>query len=1227
MYHLKLNKNRNGGISCSSRPTGRKDLLERTRLAREKRKETHKAARKVIVTKETSSKNQYFLDGLFDSNTETINKWCNNGCSIDWTDEVFVTAMTTIELPNVFAQVSPEFIYRLIDHIVQTTNMQDDQVTQVERIVKQLGESNHSLPPSFWGRIPTIDPTTGSLAAQLIDLAKSKYKDASASVRSELCTSLLIDKIERVEAPMLIKSIVQECSAECLQSMWFNQVKHIGTKDQRVAYVGIYRLARLLLEAATTNTNTVESIVSVLGSMIGLAEEPLYRVMPNDISLRQDVVERICATKACILGPRCRATKSIDAIYRHILNHANSKTIAMTVKSAQMILAAMNTNDTVQWCHLYCIRILTNPRSIEAIDPNGITLVMRILATVSFKLDPSFFGAKSDGANYLFTVSRNRHPDNDPFFSGLLDRTVIYRFHSTCPELFCRIYSGIATILQDSFQGRGLLSDCMRIGALDTAMRLTLDTPRSDLFRLTDALDTTRKQSRRLLPETGWDYTTNGHRVFDVCICFPSSLASISHVFEYVLSTTVGDIRIDAMEYFNIDPTEYDQFDLVIKNQGKDQLMMDSQLLGDFLTDGQRRGTRASRLSCEIVMELVQVLHSRTGTQVLHSRTGTQVLSEWEETKTEFVEPQLDPFIDARNKYLEVVKEALKYGIRVSSCKVDDLDTIERIVFNSNYTMEPRHMITPESCNIGDTIDILEPTGNFDIEDPEEWHKSQVAQDFLVQLLNYALPCMTDSQYMESIDRNPYFRPAIDRLLDSVIMIALMNANIYPDMDLSCELKQFKENGNWYRFLLAREGLKQLLPRLLDRDRRVSAITDKIDWTSQIDRFQLFASKNYYMQIMEFSNQLVPFRWRRQKQLSIFEKKRERVSTILLNVDRDTALEDLMATEVPIFDYSWQIRFNGEDGFDAGGLLKEYMDLVAQQMSDPRFPFWELTAGGYLIPRPPHIDYDDDVYSWMGQFVMYAMIHDIPIRLNLAPCFIKGITDKPLVLDDLQDVDPLMHRNLLTLLRMDPETVVSLGLDFTVMQDNLGEQTTVELKPNGADHDVTGENRKQYALLLTRYYLRQRIAAPIEAFRAGFYKNFPSNILNRQPMLNWFDVGEISQIIGGAIAPLNVQDMRRYTVSAHQESTRDTMFWELVKHLDTEQQSRLLRFWTGSSLPPASGFRHMPGKQLRLIMGSRGRLPESHTCFNELVLSEYDNIDMMRDAIQEAIMTEGFLNE
>jgi E3 ubiquitin-protein ligase HUWE1 len=100
----------------------------------------------------------------------------------------------------------------------------------------------------------------------------------------------------------------------------------------------------------------------------------------------------------------------------------------------------------------------------------------------------------------------------------------------------------------------------------------------------------------------------------------------------------------------------------------------------------------------------------------------------------------------------------------------------------------------------------------------------------------------------------------------------------------------------------------------------------------------------------------------------------------------------------------------------------------------------------------------------------------------------------------------------------------------------------------------------------------------------------------------------------------------------NRNSPQIVWFWEIMESFDREEKGNLLQFVTGSSKVPVEGFALLQGMNgpekfqiTRIIANDVMRLPQGHTCFNQLDLPEYASKEIMRERLMWAIKeTAGF---
>ena len=80
---------------------------------------------------------------------------------------------------------------------------------------------------------------------------------------------------------------------------------------------------------------------------------------------------------------------------------------------------------------------------------------------------------------------------------------------------------------------------------------------------------------------------------------------------------------------------------------------------------------------------------------------------------------------------------------------------------------------------------------------------------------------------------------------------------------------------------------------------------------------------------------------------------------------------------------------------------------------------------------------------------------------------------------------------------------------FTTTEERFGELVTIELRPGGADVNVTEENKKEYVDAVVEYRISKRVKEQSDAFMSGFSELIP------QDLITIFDEREMELLISG----------------------------------------------------------------------------------------------------------------
>eukprot|EP00095_Tigriopus_kingsejongensis_P011506 maker-scaffold56_size446035-snap-gene-3.36 protein:Tk11506 transcript:maker-scaffold56_size446035-snap-gene-3.36-mRNA-1 annotation:"e3 ubiquitin-protein ligase smurf1 isoform x1" len=319
------------------------------------------------------------------------------------------------------------------------------------------------------------------------------------------------------------------------------------------------------------------------------------------------------------------------------------------------------------------------------------------------------------------------------------------------------------------------------------------------------------------------------------------------------------------------------------------------------------------------------------------------------------------------------------------------------------------------------------------------------------------------------------------------------------------------------------------------------------------------------------------------------------------------------------------IKFRGEDGLDYGGIAREWLHLLSHEMLNPYYGLFQYSRDDiYTLQinpdssiNPDHLSY----FHFVGRIIGMAVFHGHHIDGGFTTPFYKMLLNKPINLDDIEEVDPNLHTSLHWMLENDITGI--LDSNFSVEHEAFGLLQSQELKKGGKDLEVTEKNKKEYVKLYVNYRWCRGIEQQFLALQKGFNELIP------QQLLKPFDERELELVIGG-IGKIDIEDWKTHTRLKHCNTDTPVVkwFWEIVDGYSEEMRARLLQFVTGSSRVPLQGFKALQGSTgaagprlftLHVIEVSLENLPKAHTCFNRLDLPAYESQTKMHDKLTQAV--------
>uniref|UniRef100_A0A182ITS4 HECT-type E3 ubiquitin transferase n=1 Tax=Anopheles atroparvus TaxID=41427 RepID=A0A182ITS4_ANOAO len=381
----------------------------------------------------------------------------------------------------------------------------------------------------------------------------------------------------------------------------------------------------------------------------------------------------------------------------------------------------------------------------------------------------------------------------------------------------------------------------------------------------------------------------------------------------------------------------------------------------------------------------------------------------------------------------------------------------------------------------------------------------------------------------------------------------------------------------------------------------------------------------------KIAGQAVPYSRDYKQKYEYFKGQLQKPSNVPNKIDikvrRASILEDSYrvihaVTKIDLLKTKLWVEFEGETGLDYGGLAREWFYLLSKEMFNPYYGLFEYSAmDNYTLQINPnsglcneeHLNY----FRFIGRIAGMAIYHGKLLDAFFIRPFYKMMLQKAIDLKDMEAVDTEYYNSLLYIKENDP---APLMLTFSVDEESFGTTNQRELKPNGADIEVTNENKDEYIRLVIDWRFEARVKEQMQAFLEGVGSLVPLHLLKI------FDENELELLMCG-IQSIDVNDWKKNTMYKGDYYANHAVvqwFWRAVLSFNNEMRARLLQFVTGTSRVPMNGFKELYGSngpQLFTIekWGTVNNFPRAHTCFNRLDLPPYESYAQLKEKLISAI--------
>lgn len=234
----------------------------------------------------------------------------------------------------------------------------------------------------------------------------------------------------------------------------------------------------------------------------------------------------------------------------------------------------------------------------------------------------------------------------------------------------------------------------------------------------------------------------------------------------------------------------------------------------------------------------------------------------------------------------------------------------------------------------------------------------------------------------------------------------------------------------------ARESMEELFISFTDAHRKILNLMVRNNPSLMSGSFSLLVNNS---RVLDFDNKRNYFN----QQLHRKPHTREHYGTLQLNVRRARVFEDSFLylqrkTGEQIKHGKLSVRFYDEEGVDAGGLTREWFQILARQMFNPNNALFQPCAADKLTYQPnknswvnpEHLSF----FKFVGRVIGKAIYDGRLLDAYFARSLYRQLLGKPVDYRDVEWVDPEYYNSLCWILENDP---TALDLTFSVEADEV----------------------------------------------------------------------------------------------------------------------------------------------------------------------------------------------
>jgi len=185
------------------------------------------------------------------------------------------------------------------------------------------------------------------------------------------------------------------------------------------------------------------------------------------------------------------------------------------------------------------------------------------------------------------------------------------------------------------------------------------------------------------------------------------------------------------------------------------------------------------------------------------------------------------------------------------------------------------------------------------------------------------------------------------------------------------------------------------------------------------------------------------------------------------------------------------VRFQGEEGVDAGGLTREWFQVLVQQIFNPNYALFNPMASDRLTYHPNPLSGINDVhlsyFQFVGRVIGKAMYESRPLDCHFSRAVYKRMLGLHVGVKDMEAHDPSYYASLKYILENKLADGMIGEFTFAAETEQFGQMKVEDLIPGGRDIPVTDENKREYVRLIVEHKLVTSIKEQLDNFLKGMF--------------------------------------------------------------------------------------------------------------------------------------------